>query len=49
MTHVSLLIGTREGGKSYGLITPPVQFHGFANGDAFEAIDAECDGLNINR
>ena len=49
MTDVSSSTGMREGGESYGVITQPGKFHGFANGDAFEAIDAEHDGLDINR
>ncbi len=48
MTRVSPCIGIGEGDESYILITPPGKIHGFANGDAFEAVDAECDGLNID-
>ena len=36
-------------GASYRLITPPCKVHGFPNGDAVEAIDAESDGLDIDR
>lgn len=43
------MVAMRNGGELYSLITPPGEIHGFADGDAFEAVDAEGDGLDIDR
>ena len=48
MTRISSDVGMRDGGQSYGLIPPPREVDWFANGDAFEAVDAECDGLDMH-
>ena len=48
MTRISSNIGMKGGGQSYGLIPPPCEVDCFANSDAFEAVDAECDGLDTH-
>ena len=39
----------REGGDSYGFVTQPGEVEGLANGDAFEAVDAEGDRVDVDR
>ena len=48
MTRISSNIGMKGGGQSYRLIPPPCEVDWFANSDALEAVDAECDGLDMH-
>ena len=36
-------------GESYCLVAQPGKVLGFADGDVIEAVDAECDRLDIDR
>ena len=48
MARISSDIGIKDGGQSHSLIPPPCEVDWFANGDTFEAVDAERDGLGMH-